>query len=166
MQRLTEEGIRSKRNKRPLTVIMVDVDHFKQYNDAFGHPEGDQVLKLVAAILKDSTRTVDCVARYGGEEFSVVLPETDMAGALEVAERIRARIEGVDFPNRRITVSIGVAEFPRDAETTNEIIVVADEALYVAKRQGRNQVVRAESKRATKKELPTARPRKVAAKKK
>jgi diguanylate cyclase (GGDEF)-like protein len=166
MQRLTEEGIRSKRNKRPFTVIMADVDHFKQYNDDFGHPEGDQVLKLVAAILKDSTRTVDCVARYGGEEFSVVLPETDMGGALEVAERIRARIEAADFPNRRITVSIGVAEFPRDAATTNKIIVVADEALYVAKRQGRNQVARAESKRAPKKELPTARPRKAAAKKK
>jgi two-component system cell cycle response regulator len=157
MQRLNEEGIRSQRNSRPFTVIMTDVDHFKSYNDQFGHPEGDQVLKQVAAILKDCTRTVDCVARYGGEEFAVLLPETEMPGAMEVAERIRSRIESADFPNRKITLSIGVAEFPRDAETTADIMVIADQALYVAKRQGRNQVVQAATGAAKNKELPTAR---------
>ena len=140
MQRLHEEGVRSKRNDRPFSVIMADVDHFKQYNDDFGHPQGDVVLKQVAALLKESTRTVDCVARYGGEEFAVLLPETEMSGALEVAERIRTKVERAEFPNRQVTLSIGVAEFPRDAETTNEIIVVADAALYVAKHNGRNQV--------------------------
>jgi diguanylate cyclase (GGDEF)-like protein len=143
MQRLHEEGVRSKRNNRPFSVIMTDVDHFKQYNDEFGHPQGDVVLKQVAGLLKDSTRTVDCVARYGGEEFAVLLPETEMSGALEVAERIRSRVERAEFPNRKVTLSIGVAEFPRDAETTKEIIVVADAALYVAKHNGRNQVAQA-----------------------
>jgi diguanylate cyclase (GGDEF)-like protein len=154
MQRLNEEGVRSRRNERAFSVIMADVDHFKQYNDQFGHPEGDQVLKAMASILKDSTRTVDCVARYGGEEFAVVLPETDITGALEVAERIRSRVERTEFPKRKITLSIGVAEFPRDATTPGEIVVVADEALYVAKRQGRNQVVQANSSRASAQKLP------------
>jgi diguanylate cyclase (GGDEF)-like protein len=164
MQRLNEEGIRAQRNKRAFCVIMTDVDHFKQYNDQFGHPEGDQVLKKVATILKDSTRTVDCVARYGGEEFAVLLPETEMAGALEVAERIRSRIENAEFPSRKITLSIGVAEFPRHAETTKEIMVVADSALYVAKRSGRNQVAQA-TVEATPQELPATRRAKAAKKK-
>lgn len=163
MQRLNEEGIRSQRNSRPFTVIMTDVDHFKSYNDQFGHPEGDHVLKQVAALLKENTRTVDCVARYGGEEFAVLLPETELSDAMEVAERIRSRIESADFPNRKITLSIGVAEFPRHAETTADIMVIADQALYVAKRQGRNQVVQAAGGAAKAKELPTARPAKKAA---
>lgn len=143
MQRLQDEGIRARRTGRSFSVIMTDVDHFKQYNDAFGHPAGDVVLKQVATLLRDATRTVDCVGRYGGEEFALLLPETEMSGALEVAERIRTRVERAAFPNRTVTLSIGVAEFPRDAETTNEIIVVADAALYVAKHNGRNQVAQA-----------------------
>jgi diguanylate cyclase (GGDEF)-like protein len=154
MQRLHEEGIRARRTNRAFSVIMADVDHFKQYNDGFGHPAGDVVLKQVAALLKESTRTVDCVARYGGEEFAVLLPETEMSGALEVAERIRTKVERADFPNRKVTLSIGVAEFPRDAETTNEIIVVADAALYVAKHNGRNQVAQAGAGAAGPQRLP------------
>ena len=154
MQRLHEEGIRAKRTARAFCVIMADVDHFKQYNDSFGHPAGDLVLKQVASLLKDSTRTVDCVARYGGEEFAVLLPETEMSGALEVAERIRAKVERAEFPNRSVTLSIGVAEFPRDAETTSEIIVVADAALYVAKHSGRNQVAQAGASSAGPQRLP------------
>lgn len=154
MQRLTEEIVRAKRTERPLTVIMADVDHFKSYNDSFGHPAGDQVLKMVASILKDATRTVDCVARYGGEEFALLLPETDMPGAMEVAERIRFRVESAEFPERRITLSVGVAEYPTDAADASTIVAVADEALYVAKREGRNQVVQAG--RARKQKLPTA----------
>src|SRR5688572_4151016 len=156
MQRLGEEGQRSLRNSRPFVVIMADVDHFKQYNDTFGHPQGDEVLKKVASILKDCTRNVDCVARYGGEEFAALLPETDMSGAMEVAERMRARVEAAEFPGRRVTLSIGVAEFPKHAPTPKDVIAVADSALYVAKRGGRNQVAQA-SESARQQRLPTAR---------
>jgi diguanylate cyclase (GGDEF)-like protein len=156
MQRLGEEGQRAQRNTKPFVVLMADVDHFKQYNDEFGHPAGDEVLKKVASILKECTRTVDCVARYGGEEFAALLPETDMSGALEVAERMRSRVERAEFPGRRITLSIGVAEFPRDGATTQKIVEVADAALYVAKREGRNQVAQAKQA-ARKQKLATAR---------
>jgi diguanylate cyclase (GGDEF)-like protein len=156
MQRLNEEGSRSARNKRAFSVIMADVDNFKLYNDEFGHPAGDEVLKHVATLLRDSTRSVDCVARYGGEEFAVLLPETELDGALEVAERMRTRVQGERFPNRAITLSIGVAEFPKHADTAHTIIAVADAALYDAKRGGRNCV--AHARKASKKEvLPTAK---------
>lgn len=163
MQRLHEEALRSRRNKHPFAVIMTDVDHFKQYNDEFGHPQGDIVLKHVAHILQQSTRTVDCVARYGGEEFAVLLPETSIAGALEVAERIRAKVEASEFPGRGVTLSIGVAEFPRHDDDPQGVIAVADAALYVAKRGGRNQVARPPAK-ADQKKLPTARKRATAKK--
>jgi len=143
MQRLKEEGARSQRTNRAFSVLMADVDHFKEYNDTFGHPAGDAVLKQVATILRDCTRTVDCAARYGGEEFAVVMPETPAAGALQVAERIRARVAAEEFPGRRITLSIGVAEFPQDAEAPQAVMAVADRALYQAKRGGRDRVVRA-----------------------
>ena len=143
MQRLKEESLRAERNKRAFTVIMADVDNFKAFNDTFGHPAGDEVLKRVAEILRDSTRTIDCVARYGGEEFSVILPETEGAGALEVAERMRTRVEAEPFERRAITLSIGIAEFPHDADKAEAVIAVADAALYAAKRSGRNQVVQA-----------------------
>jgi diguanylate cyclase (GGDEF)-like protein len=142
MQRLGEETIRAKRTERPFCVVMVDVDYFKKYNDEFGHPAGDEVLKQVAQILKDSTRTVDCVARYGGEEFSALLPETSVDGAMEVAERMRVKVESAQFAGSAVTVSIGVAEFPTDAPTAEKIIAVADRALYDAKKLGRNRVVR------------------------
>ncbi len=164
MQRLGEEVVRSKRTARPFAVIMADVDHFKQYNDAFGHPAGDDVLKQVAGILKEATRTVDCAARYGGEEFAVLLPETELDGVMEVAERIRARVEATQFPGRAITLSVGVAVFPKDSSEAAGIIAAADEALYVAKREGRNQVVQA--KRARKQKLPAAPPATARAKKK
>ena len=155
MQRLAEEGQRSMRNAKPFAVIMADVDHFKAYNDTFGHPEGDVVLKKVAYLLKECTRTVDCVARYGGEEFAALLPETDLSGAMEVAERMRARVEAAEFPGRRITLSIGVAEFPKDAPTPKDVIAAADAALYTAKRGGRNQVAQARQSKTPR--LPTAR---------
>jgi len=166
MQRLSEEALRSQRNKKPFTVIMMDVDHFKSYNDQFGHPAGDVVLKQVAQLLKESTRTVDCVARYGGEEFAALLPETDLGGALEVAERIRARVAGAAFPNRQITLSLGVAEFPKHAPVANEIIEVADNALYTAKRAGRNQAaVPGETRETVTQALPRVKLRKPAKKK-
>jgi diguanylate cyclase (GGDEF)-like protein len=169
MQRLNEEAVRSRRTDRSFSVIMADVDHFKTYNDTFGHPAGDDVLKKVALLLKEATRTVDCVGRYGGEEFAVLLPETAMDGAMEVAERIRHRVETAQFPGRQITMSIGVAEFPKDASEVSQIVVVADEALYVAKREGRNQVVQAKRQRKQKlpasESAPAARAKKTAKKK-
>lgn len=143
MQRLGEEGDRSRRSKRGFSVLMADVDNFKQYNDAFGHPAGDEVLRKVAAIMRESMRSVDCVARYGGEEFAIVMPETSLADAAQAAERIRARVGADEFPGRKITLSIGVAEFPGDADDTQAIIAVADEALYRAKREGRDRVAQA-----------------------
>jgi diguanylate cyclase (GGDEF)-like protein len=163
MERLKEETLRADRNKHSFSVIMADVDHFKSYNDTFGHPAGDEVLKRVAVLLSDSTRKIDCVARYGGEEFAVLLPETEIPGALEVAERIRKRVASEQFPERAITLSIGVAEFPRDGDRAEMVIAVADAALYEAKRAGRNQVVQASKSMtrtsAAKKEkvLPTAK---------
>lgn len=142
-QRLSEELVRSYRHKGSFSVLMGDVDEFKKYNDAFGHPAGDEVLKKVASILLSSTRSVDCTARYGGEEFAVLLTGTSGDVAAEVAERIRARVEGQEFQGRKITISIGIAEFPADGQTADEVISSADEALYAAKRAGRNQVVRA-----------------------
>jgi diguanylate cyclase (GGDEF)-like protein len=142
MQRLSEEVTRAKRTDRAFCVIMADVDHFKTYNDEFGHPAGDEVLKQVAKILQESTRTVDCVARYGGEEFSALLPETSAQGAMEVAERMRAKVAATEFAGRPITMSLGVAEFPTDAPSGEKIVAVADKALYEAKRGGRNQVMR------------------------
>jgi diguanylate cyclase (GGDEF)-like protein len=107
-QRLSDELLRSYREKCSFTVLMADVDEFKKYNDAFGHPAGDEVLRKVANILLGSTRAVDTTARYGGEEFAVLLTDTVGEGALQVAERIRARVEAEEFAGRKITISIGL----------------------------------------------------------
>jgi diguanylate cyclase (GGDEF)-like protein len=143
MEAVNDEARRSQRLKHTFAVLMVDVDHFKKYNDSFGHPAGDTVLARVAAILREATREVDHVARYGGEEFLVMLPETGMPEALDISERIRARIGEEVFHGRRMTVSIGVAEFPLHGDTPEQVIAAADEALYEAKREGRDRVRRA-----------------------
>ena len=143
MQRLEEERIRARRSNRSFSVLMADVDHFKEYNDTFGHPAGDEVLKKVATILRDATREMDCAARYGGEEFAVVMPETNVAGAIAVAERIRERTGREKFPGRQITLSIGVAEFPADGDAPQAVVAAADRALYQAKRDGRDRVIQA-----------------------
>jgi diguanylate cyclase (GGDEF)-like protein len=141
-QRLSEELSRAYRQKCAFTVLMADVDEFKKYNDTYGHPAGDEVLKKVATILLGSTRAVDCTVRYGGEEFAVLLTDTTGDEALEVAERIRARVAEQEFPGRKITISIGMAEFPQDGYSAEALISSADEALYAAKRGGRNRIVR------------------------
>ena len=143
MKRLDDEVVRFKKDKRGFSVLVGDVDHFKQYNDAFGHPAGDEVLQMIAEVMRDSTRKVDCCARYGGEEFVIVLPDTAIADALDTAEHIRARIAAKKFNGRKMTLSIGVASFPEDADDAEAIIAVADEALYQAKREGRDRTVRA-----------------------
>jgi diguanylate cyclase (GGDEF)-like protein len=145
-QRLSQELGRSFRYKASFAILMVDVDEFKKYNDAYGHPAGDEVLKKVAAILLHSTRTVDCTSRYGGEEFAVLLTNTAGESAVEIAERIRARVASQEFSGRKITVSIGIAEFPEHGQSAEAVISSADEALYAAKRAGRNKVIRFEGK--------------------
>jgi diguanylate cyclase (GGDEF)-like protein len=140
-QRLAEEFSRSYRQKCSFTVLMADVDEFKKYNDTYGHPAGDEVLKKVANILLSCTRAVDCTARYGGEEFAVLLTDTTGEAAMQVAKRIRTRVEAEEFPGRKITISIGLAEFPEHGYTADAVISSADEALYEAKRSGRNRVV-------------------------
>lgn len=151
-QRLSEELSRAYRQKTSFTVLMADVDEFKKYNDTYGHPAGDEVLKKVANILRNSTRAMDSTARYGGEEFAVLLNDTTGKEAFEVAERIRTQVESQEFTGRKITISIGMAEFPEDGYTADAVISSADEALYEAKRGGRNRVVRAVRKRAKSKE--------------
>jgi len=143
MKRLDDEVARFKKGKHFFSVLVGDVDHFKQYNDAFGHPAGDEVLQMIAEIMRDSTRKVDCCARYGGEEFVIVLSDTAIADALDTAEHIRARVAAKKFNGRKITLSIGVASFPEDADDAEAIIAIADEALYQAKREGRDRTVRA-----------------------
>lgn len=144
-EQLQGELIRSERHKRPLGVLMVDVDFFKKVNDSMGHPAGDELLRRLAAVLSTDLRQTDMIARYGGEEFAVILPETTKSEAMQVAERMRQAVEerintGTPWPTR-VTVSIGVATFPEDGTTGEAVLTAADQAMYVAKRQGRNRVI-------------------------
>ena len=141
------ELTRAERYDRPLCMLMLDVDHFKNYNDTHGHPAGDEVLKALADIIKSRLRDVDISARYGGEEFAILLPETDRKAGTLVAENIRAQVEIYPFQGResqplgKVTVSLGVAEFPADCGDASSLVEKSDEALYRAKSEGRNRVV-------------------------
>lgn len=140
------EWKRATRFKRPLSLIMVDVDHFKDFNDTFGHLTGDRVLKAIAEMLNKNLREVDTLARFGGEEFVVLLPDTDKAGALVVGEKLRRIVERERFDNQNgvtmsLTISAGIAVFPQDAKEMDDLIDHADVALYDAKDSGRNKVV-------------------------
>ena len=139
-ERIAEEIKRSNRQGYPMSFMMIDVDNFKTYNDSFSHPEGDKALKLVAHCLKDTLRGADIAARYGGEEFSILLPQTNSAEAETIAERIRQRVEATSFPNRQVTISVGVASCSKIVCDAQEIVANADKALYEAKRNGRNNV--------------------------
>ncbi|MFQ5988402.1 MAG: diguanylate cyclase [Candidatus Methylomirabilales bacterium] len=153
METLGNETARGRRHKRPFSVLMIDIDHFKGYNDSFGHLAGDDLLAKMASIFQETIRSVDYAARYGGEEFLIMLPETGLEGALEFAERLRTRVASETFGDghkRRITVSIGVAGFREHGTTPESLIASADTALYQAKRRGRNRVVRASAKREEK----------------
>ena len=138
--RLAEEIKRSDREGYPMSFLMIDVDFFKSYNDAFGHDEGDKALKMVAHSLKETLRSADVAARYGGEEFSILLPQTTPEEAKIIGERVREKVEATVFPNREITVSIGIASCSHLICTTDDIKRAADNALYEAKRNGRNKV--------------------------
>jgi diguanylate cyclase (GGDEF)-like protein len=143
---LAEEVKRANRFSRHLSLLMIDIDHFKKYNDTLGHIAGDKLLQEISLILQESCREVDLVARYGGEEFTIILPETFKEKAYSSAERIRKLTaahpcqykEGQ--PAKRVTISIGVACFPQDASNKEDLIAYADKAMYVAKQTGRNRV--------------------------
>jgi diguanylate cyclase (GGDEF)-like protein len=145
-ERLKEEFERSRRYNMPLSVVLADLDDFKQYNDEFGHLTGDHVLKKVARIIKANVRKADVVARYGGEEFILVLPQTNLEAALRVAERVRQAVERHVFKKGQkvlgsLTLSAGIACYPYHAGTQDELIGAADEALYEAKKQGKNRCI-------------------------
>jgi diguanylate cyclase (GGDEF)-like protein len=143
---LSSELLKSQRFEHHVSVLLIDVDHFKKVNDRFGHPQGDVVLKEIAQILKNTIRAYDAPARYGGEEFSVVLPHANQGQALQVAQRFRKAVFDHSFSGRtprehlKLTVSVGVASSPTNAKTKAELIARADQALYLAKSEGRNRV--------------------------
>ncbi len=144
-QRLDEEFKRAARFGHTMSLIMLDIDDFKAFNDTYGHPRGDDVLKSVSQVIRGCLRDMDIAARYGGEEFVIVLPETDTEGALAVAERIRSDVEAKRFApgaahEEHRTVSVGVATSPGHATTAQRLLEAADAAMYSAKRAGKNRV--------------------------
>jgi diguanylate cyclase (GGDEF)-like protein len=146
-RRLDEEWLRARRHGSPMSVLFVDIDHFKQFNDTYGHAAGDEVLTAVAECIASAVRRpVDLVARYGGEEFAVVLPDTPAAGATSVAEKIRKRVQGMSLfygqsGHGSVTVSVGCATcVPAQGASASGLMAAADAQLYAAKSAGRNRV--------------------------
>ncbi len=143
---LEREIARAQRLSHPISLMMIDIDHFKQYNDTFGHPQGDVALKEIAGVLKRSIRSYDLAARYGGEEMVLVLPQTSPHQAVPLAERIRVAIAELPFRGAtdshrvQLTISAGVAGLPAHAKSKSDLIKRADQALYLAKEEGRNRV--------------------------
>jgi len=141
-RQLDREINRSLRFDHPLTVLMVDIDNFKNLNDTFGHDIGDEAIRRLGKVLQQETRGIDLAARIGGEEFAVLLVETGREGGMEVAERLRVAVNTLEVPTAgSITASFGVAECPSSGDTADAILKAADVALYEAKRTGRNRVV-------------------------
>ncbi len=146
-ERVEEEASRARRYGRPLTVALIDLDKFKQFNDTYGHAAGDDALRTLANVLKLSVRRSDIVARYGGEEFVVMFPETPVHEAMEKLETIRERIAALRIVIARrtvpaqITMSAGVSSWPEDGSAVDEVLFTADERLFTAKRAGRNRIV-------------------------
>ena len=148
-ERWRREVQRARRYSETLSLMIIDVDNFKNFNDTMGHPQGDVLLKEVSTLLTRSVREVDLVARYGGEEFVIVLPKTPRADAIVLAQRVRSLVGQHPFrhrdvqPGGRLTVSIGVSAFPEDGADASEVIIAADKALYRAKNAGRDEVMAA-----------------------
>ncbi|MDW7681568.1 MAG: diguanylate cyclase [bacterium] len=146
-EQLQKEITRAQRHKSHVSIVMIDIDYFKNYNDTHGHPAGDEVLKTISALLKKNIRNLDVAARYGGEEFVLILIESDKNAASIVARKIKDLVEKFKFkaeetqPNGKITVSIGVSTYPDDAQSFGQLVELADERLYKAKNAGRNRVV-------------------------
>lgn len=147
---LSEEIEKAKKNNEKLTLLMVDIDNFKKFNDTYGHQKGDILLRELAKLLKKSSRDRDFVCRYGGEEFAIILTQINKEQSFVIAERMREEIAHHNFPKfhadqmLNITVSIGLATFPDDAQTKEELIAKADKAMYIAKFGGKNQTCMAE----------------------
>ncbi|MBX3376597.1 MAG: diguanylate cyclase [Phycisphaeraceae bacterium] len=146
-RRWTEEVSKASRHQRPLSIAMLDVDHFKSINDTYGHPAGDAVLQGVARLIQRECRTEDVACRYGGEEFALIMPDTGPPDAHNLCERIRSSIAATiwsQHPERTVTISIGIAGHARAGEISpNAWLEHADRALYAAKRAGRNTIVTA-----------------------
>jgi diguanylate cyclase (GGDEF)-like protein len=140
-ERLRQEVARASRNNHGLALALIDVDFFKQYNDNYGHPAGDEVLRSIARMLEECTRAGDLAARYGGEEFALLLPFVNVEDAQTILERLRYAVSTFDFKHRRVTLSIGMCMYAADSNTPEALLEQADKALYSAKGRGRNQVV-------------------------
>ena len=144
-ERAEEEFARARSGGVGLALLILDIDHFKQVNDRWGHPTGDQVLKSVAQVVMNQSRETDFCARYGGEEIAVLMPLTDVDKALPIAERIRRKVEDTLMGSQkiRVTVSGGVAAVQPSTKRMGEVVQAADQALYRAKKEGRNRIVAA-----------------------
>jgi len=145
IDQLASEFGRVGRYEGGVSLLMIDIDHFKSVNDELGHLMGDEVLRQVSAVLTQQLRKIDVVCRYGGEEFAILVPQTTGDRAWGAAEKLRRAVEDWNFPGvpRPVTVSIGVADFPQNGATRNELVKAADSALYAAKQAGRNRVLTA-----------------------
>jgi diguanylate cyclase (GGDEF)-like protein len=138
---LRSELARARRLESPLSLVLADVDHLKAINDTYGHPAGDAAIRHVAEVLREGRREIDLAARIGGEEFAILLPGSEPSGGLRAAERVRHRLTTTEVPTvGAVTVSMGVASFPEDGDSEEELIRVADQRLYAAKEAGRNRV--------------------------
>jgi diguanylate cyclase (GGDEF)-like protein len=130
---------RAKRHQRIVSLLMMDIDHFKAWNDHFGHPAGDQLLKEVSHHLNQGLRTIDWITRYGGDEFAMILPDTNSKFSMEIAERLRKKFSSLHQSPVALSLSFGIATFPDHATSAKDLIAAADKALYKAKNEGRNQ---------------------------
>jgi two-component system, cell cycle response regulator len=143
--KFSEEIERAQRYKRPICLAMIDVDHFKMYNDMEGHVFGDEALRKIASLLTSNLRKSDALARYGGEEFILMMPETGVTRGKEICERLRQAVENARFQGQKreafLTISLGIAAFPEDGATGDELTKAADASLYAAKEAGRNRVM-------------------------
>ncbi len=137
-QHLAIEFERARRYQLPLSLLLIDVDHFKQFNDVCGHLAGDEALTMVAQLLNEGSRKFDLVARYGGEEFAVILPATGFEGMQVLAERLRRQVQQAAWPQRPVTISVGGASLTSTMQRSSDLVEAADQALYAAKRNGRN----------------------------
>jgi len=149
--KLIEEFDRHIRYNRPLSLIMIDIDHFKKINDSYGHQAGDFILKKLATLIDERIRTIDIASRYGGEEFCCLLPETTIDSAMALAEFLRIGVETEIFQFKdkrlRITISQGVSEINTDVDSAESLLKLADDALYESKRNGRNRIERMPEKK-------------------
>jgi diguanylate cyclase (GGDEF)-like protein len=141
---LTQEVARATRYEHPLSLLMIDIDDFKGFNDSYGHPAGDQALQDIARLFKENCRRVDCICRYGGEEFAIITPETSGKNAIHVARRLVNKVRELKIPvygstvEGNLTISIGLAGYPADAKTKNDLVIQADKYLLEAKKAGKN----------------------------